>query len=79
MSGEPHLWEGMVDIREISIETFGDEFQHVLLKMDGKNNKTGAREQIQFHLSEYTFENLVEGINRVIGQYKELKEKKIED
>lgn len=62
MKGEPHCWEGLVDIREISIETLGDKFEHVLLKMDGKNNKTKTREQIQFHMSHYTFEKLVEGI-----------------
>lgn len=72
MSGEPHAWEGLVDIREISIETLGDKFQHVLLKMDGTNNKTKEKEQIQFHMGSYTFEQLIEGINGVIQQYKEL-------
>ena len=75
MSGEPHAWEGLVDIREVSIETLGGRFENVLLKMDGTNNKTKAREQIQFHMSQYTFENLVEAINRIIPQYKELRKK----
>lgn len=72
MSGEPHAWEGIVHIREISLEEFGDGVDHVLLKMDGNNNKTKAREQIQFHMSKYTFEKLVEGINNIIPKYKEL-------
>lgn len=75
MKGEPHCWVGLVDIREISIEELGDNFEHVLLKMDGTNNKTKAREQIQFHMSSYTFEQLVEGINRIIPKYKELQKK----
>lgn len=73
MSGEPHTWEGLVDIREISIEELGERFEHVLLKMDGTNNKTKAREQIQFHMSSYTFERLIEGINNIIPKYKEMK------
>ena len=70
MKGEPHLWMGMVDIREISIEEH--EFR-VLLKMDGTNHKTKQPEQIQFHMSPYTFEQLVEGINAIMPKYKELK------
>jgi len=72
MRGEPHTWVGMVDIREISIED-GIELR-VLFKMDGTNNKSKQREQIQFHMSPYTFEQLVEGINAIIPKYKELKE-----
>lgn len=72
MSGEPHCWEGLVDIREISIEKLDDKVEHILLKMDGKNNKTGAREQIQFHMQPYTFEHLIEGINNIMSEYKKL-------
>ncbi len=70
MSGDPHCWEGLVDIREISVD---EVTKTVLLKIDGDNNKTKAREQIQFHMRPSTFEELIEGINRIMPQYKEMK------
>ena len=75
MYGEPHCWEGIVHVREISIEELGEEFEYVLLKIDGVNNKTKEREQIQFHMGAYTFEKIVEGINNIIPRYKELNQK----
>ena len=73
MYGEPHTWEGLVDIREISIE---ENPLRILIKMDGTNNKTKKREQIQFHMSPYTFERMIEGINSSMEQYKKLKGEK---
>ena len=67
-----HCWEGMVDLREISIEKIGDKVNHILFKMDGANNKTKAREQIQFHMSPYTFENICTAINAIMPEYKKL-------
>ncbi len=74
MSGEPHCWEGMIDLRELSIEKSDSQFEYVLLKMDGTNNKTRKREQIQFHMNRYTFEELVKAINNIIHEYERLKE-----
>lgn len=67
-----HLWERGIDIREISLETLGDEFERVLLKMDGTNNKTKEQEQIQFHFGRDDFEQLVTGINAIMPEYRRL-------
>lgn len=62
--GEPHLMEKL-DLREVNIETINGK-KHLFIKIDGDNNKTGKREQLQFHVNTHFTEELINGINACV-------------
>ena len=57
---EPHLLDD-IDIREVSMDK-----DRLFIKIDGTNNKTGKREQLQIRFHKYDMESLITGINGCI-------------
>ena len=64
---EPHTLDKL-HIREVSIDKARnrDEQNRLFIKLDGRNNKNGNREQLQIRLNKYDVDVLVTRINDCI-------------